>query len=228
MSKIRKSVHRHQGYFMRSYAEVRWSQIMDALGIHWLYEPEPVITRYGMYLPDFILPLAGVAVEVKGAGPTAEEIDKAQDASLQLKMPVLIVFGDPAVKGLSATGAYVMAVYGKAKLSFTLSELADLVLWHGPYDAGDRLLKACAKQKYNPVRHVGEALDEVLIGNAVEGFSPSMSESNKFRRNEAAEQNDRKLIDKTNQSPVEFTVSVFSRAVVQRVSELTLQSEASR
>lgn len=228
MSKIRKSVHRHQGYFMRSYAEVRWSQIMDALGLNWLYEPEPVMTRHGMYLPDFILPLAGVAVEVKGAGPTAEEIDKAQDASLQLKMPVLIAFGDPVAEGLSAKGAYLMAVYGKAKLSFTLSELVDLALLNTPSDCGSALLKACAKQKYNFARQVGEAIDEVFIGDAVEAFSPGLSESNKFRRNAAAEQNDRKVIDKTKQSPVEFALSEFSRVVVSHTDKLMLHAEAAQ
>lgn len=224
---LRKTVYRHEGYLMRSYAEVRWSQIMDALGIHWLYEPKSVMTRHGMYLPDFILPLAGVAVEVKGAGPTAEEIDKAQDASLELKMPIVIVFGDPSVDGVAVAGAYVMAIYGKAKVCFTLSELADLVLWNTDGDTWSKLIKACAKQKHNPTRHVGEVLDEIFIGDAVDGFSPSLSESNKFRRDAAAEQNSRRSLDKASQSLVEFSVSEFSRVVVSHTDKLTLQSRAS-
>lgn len=227
MSMIRKSVYRHQGYFMRSYAEVRWSQIMDALGIHWLYEPKSVMTRHGMYLPDFILPLAGVAVEVKGAGPTAGEIDKAQDASLELKMPVVIVFGDPATEGRSVVGAYVMAIYGKAKVCFSLTELADLVLWNTDGDTWSRLMKACAKQKYNPVRHVEETIDEIFIGGSEEGFGSGLSGSNAFRREVAEGENNRRALDKSSQSLIELGLSKFSKTVVSHTDKLMLRAEAS-
>lgn len=213
MSKIRKSVHRHQGYFMRSYAEVRWSQIMDALGIHWLYEPEPVITRYGMYLPDFLLPLAGMALEVKGAAPSFIEFEKAQDASRQLNMPVVIVYGDAATHGLSVVNAFVLVVYGKLRIGFSMTDLAELVRTNTEHSTWAQLMKACAKHKYNPVRDFREALDEVLIGGG--------TESNGLRRNAASIENERRSAKQASQGVIEGALSRFSERLAGRASGAT-------
>lgn len=68
----------YSGYLFRSRREARWAVCLDALGIHWLYEPEGYQFNNGdKYLPDFLLPDPGLWVEVKGTAPELRELEKA-------------------------------------------------------------------------------------------------------------------------------------------------------
>lgn len=203
---LRKTVYRHEGYLMRSYAEVRWSKIMDALGISWTYEQGAVTTEHGMYLPDFYLKNACVTLEVKGAAPSFVELEKAQDASIQLGMPVVIAYGDPATHGLSVINAYLMVIYGKTRVGFSLSELAEQVRTHSDHSIWAELMKVCAKHKYNPVRDFQEALDEVLIGGG--------PETNGYRREVAAVENNNRARKEDSSSPIELILSHLSKRIV--------------
>lgn len=204
----RRTVYRHQNYLMRSYAETRWAQIMDALGISWTYEQGAVTTEHGMYLPDFYLKNACVTLEVKGAAPSFIEVEKAQDASIQLGTPVVIAYGDPATHGLSIINAYLMVVYGNKRVGFTLNELAEQVRTHDKGSAWTKLMKVCVKHKYNPVRDFREALDEVLIGGG--------SETNSYRREVAADENTRRASKDAGSSPIELVLSHLSKRIVSR------------
>lgn len=205
-TKLKRTVYRHQGYLMRSYAETRWAQIMDALGISWTYEQGAVTTEHGMYLPDFYLKNACVTLEVKGAAPSFIEFEKAQDASIQLGMPVVIAYGDPATHGLSVVNAYLMVVYGNKRVGFSLNELAEQVRNHAEDSAWAQLMKVCTKHKYNPVRDFREALDEVLIGGG--------PETNGHRREVAATENNRRARKETGSNPIELVLSHLSKRIV--------------
>lgn len=205
-TKLKRSVYRHQGYLMRSYAETRWAQIMDALGISWTYEQGAVTTEHGMYLPDFYLKNACVTLEVKGAAPSFVEVEKAQDASIQLGMPVVIAYGDPATHGLSVINAYLMVIYGKTRVGFSLNELAEQVRTHSDHSIWAELMKVCAKHKYNPVRDFQEALDEVLIGGG--------PETNGHRREVAAVENNNRARKEDSSSRIELVLSHLSKRIV--------------
>jgi len=52
----------------RSVLEARWSVVLTALGVPWLYEAKCWNLSSGRYLPDFWLPRERVWVEIKPAG----------------------------------------------------------------------------------------------------------------------------------------------------------------
>lgn len=91
----------YAGVRFRSRIEARWAVVMDELGIVWEYEKEGLeLKRDEMgdesvwYLPDFWLPQLGVWLEVKGAEPTREEVDKAALLNLCSGSKVYLTHGD--------------------------------------------------------------------------------------------------------------------------------------
>lgn len=81
----------YNGYRFRSRQEARWAVLMDALGVDYQYELEGFYLGEGTrYLPDFWLPGQGVWLEVKGAGPTEDEVEKATKLAQQGNHPVIV------------------------------------------------------------------------------------------------------------------------------------------
>lgn len=107
-------IFRHNGYPMRSHSETRWASMMDLFGIRWMYEPKLFKTQLGMYLPDFYLPDMDAYLEVKGAPPTEDEIQKAEDVQMQTGRPVIFAHGKPVMKGLHLGDSRLSAwIFGK-------------------------------------------------------------------------------------------------------------------
>lgn len=117
-------IFRHKGYPMRSHSETRWASMMDFFGIRWLYEPRLFKTQLGMYLPDFYLPDMDAYLEVKGAQPTEEEIQKAEDVQAQTGCPVIFAHGKPTMKGLHLGGAQLSSWISCKPVHVTMFEIS--------------------------------------------------------------------------------------------------------
>lgn len=117
-------IFRHKGYPMRSHSETRWASMMDFFGIRWLYEPRLFKTQLGMYLPDFYLPDMDAYLEVKGAPPTEEEIQKAEDVQAQTGCPVIFAHGKPVMKGLHLGGAQLSSWESGKPIHVTMYEIS--------------------------------------------------------------------------------------------------------
>lgn len=124
----KQQIFHYSGYEMRSHSETRWAGMMDAIDISWLYEPQVVRTRHGAYLPDFYLPTVGVFVEVKGAYPSATEIEKGQDAEAATGRPVIFAYGKTEMQGAYLVGGAVTYFREGRKVSFSSYELSEIVL----------------------------------------------------------------------------------------------------
>lgn len=113
---------------MRSHSETQWAAVMDAIGVVWLYESRRVETRHGWYKPDFYLPAAGIFLEVKGAAPTAIEIEKAADLEAASSCPVVFAYGKLEWTNGQATGGE-LAYFHKGKRAplVTLGEISELI-----------------------------------------------------------------------------------------------------
>ncbi|MEH6368499.1 MAG: hypothetical protein V7764_19700 [Pseudomonas marincola] len=123
----KQQVFGYAGYEMRSHSETRWAALMDSISISWLYESQLIKTRHGYYLPDFYLPAVGLFVEVKGLGPTAVEIEKAEDAEAATGIPVIFAYGKPELLGAELAHGVVAYFNGAKRISFSTRELGALV-----------------------------------------------------------------------------------------------------
>lgn len=83
-----------KNYRMRSRAEARWACFMDRAGIEWSYESEGYELDGARYLPDFYLPSQDCWLEVKGAKPDQQAIDKAMRLSKASSKQVYIISGE--------------------------------------------------------------------------------------------------------------------------------------
>lgn len=104
----------HECYF-RSRIEARWAVFFDVAGIRWDYEPEKFLVDDGKaYIPDFFVQelgcqgandfkRSGVFIEIKGASPEREAIDKASSLAEQSKISVLVFWGGNFDSGLEIT-----------------------------------------------------------------------------------------------------------------------------
>jgi hypothetical protein len=72
----------YSGIQFRSRMEARWAVFMDAIGVHWLYEPEGYDLDGLRYLPDFYLPTVDAFLEVKN--PLAVDRDAKKCHSLAM------------------------------------------------------------------------------------------------------------------------------------------------
>lgn len=200
----------HSSYVMRSYSEVVWARIMDALNIQWLYEVEPVKTRHGLYLPDFLLPQAGIVLEVKGACATQAEIDKARDASIALGRPVAIAWGTPdSSGGITVAGGSILLIYHEAAIIYSTSDLAQSIWAHGEHKLWARLMCAARREKFNPVRNINQALNEALFSTVLG------DEAEPMRRAISAELNAEKQTKEA--SAAEKAISLLASTVIERV-----------
>lgn len=83
----------------RSRTEARWAVFFKALGWGYQYEKEGVVLPSGPYLPDFWLPEIESWLEVKGAEPTANEIQLCEELAKASGKRVLLAVGEPGAKG---------------------------------------------------------------------------------------------------------------------------------
>ncbi|CAE6906321.1 conserved protein of unknown function [Pseudomonas marincola] len=159
----KQTIFKHQGYMMRSHSETRWAEVMDALGIQWIYEPQLVKTRHGWYLPDFYLPGAGIYLEVKGPKPSQLEIDKARDLQDAAGCPVIFAWGDMRTCGLEVIGGYLTALHQCGAVLFTTHELGSVVRegLGQPYQS--RFIRAGIKRPAPSASLMGDILEEVLF-----------------------------------------------------------------
>ena len=200
----------HSRYVMRSYSEVVWARIMDALDIQWLYEAVTVETRHGLYLPDFLLPQAGIAVEVKGACATQTEIDKARDASIAMGRPVAIAWGTPdSSGGITVAGGSILLIYHEAAISYSTAELTQAIWAHGEHKLWARLMCAARREKFNPVRNINHVLNEALFSTVLG------DEAEPMRRAISAELNAEKQTRQA--SAAEKAINLLASAVIERV-----------
>src|SRR5438034_8528644 len=80
----------------RSKTEARWAVFFKACGIRFEYEKEGYNLGGGVcYLPDFWLPDLNRWFEVKGKGPTQEEMEKCHALACESESEVLLAVGTP-------------------------------------------------------------------------------------------------------------------------------------
>lgn len=158
------TVHRFQGYWMRSHSETRWAGFMDALGIQWIYEPEPINTRHGWYLPDFYLPGAGIYVEVKGPDPTPVELEKGCDLQDATGCPVVFAWGDMHLDTDAVCGGMLGCFGPKGFVTYSTFEVAQLVRLGLGEERYRAYLRAGIKHRAPATVMIGDALQEVLEG----------------------------------------------------------------
>ncbi|MFY1021645.1 hypothetical protein [Ectopseudomonas khazarica] len=125
-----RTVFHHNSYHMRSYSETRWAAMLDALGIAWLYEPKQVLTRHGIYKPDFYLPNANLYLEVKGPHPTSIEIEKAHDLQETTGIPVFFSHGRPTFFDGELRGGIISYFSNNLAVRFTTARLGQLIKSH--------------------------------------------------------------------------------------------------
>lgn len=159
------TIHKYQGYWMRSHSETRWAGMMDALGIQWIYEPEPVATRHGWYLPDFYLPAAGVYLEVKGPDPTQVELEKGQDLAAATGCPVMFAWGDMQTDHEAVCGG-MLGAFGDAGF-FRVST----------FELAKAIRAGLGEKRYWQYMRAGYKRpmpDVVMLGDAMQEFLASM------------------------------------------------------
>ena len=66
----------YNGYRFRSRLEARWAVFFDELGVEYQYEPEGFDLDGTWYFPDFWIPKLQLWLEIKGQGPTTDDIIK--------------------------------------------------------------------------------------------------------------------------------------------------------
>lgn len=176
----------HNGYPMRSHSETRWASMMDCMGIRWIYEPRLFKTSLGMYLPDFYLPDMDAYLEVKGAAPSEQEIQKASDVQDQTGCPVIFGHGKPRMEGLHLSGGKLSSWIGGKPIHVTLYELSQGLEKYSGIHACARLANAGRIQQAPSCVSIGYAVNEYL-----RSFIPK-SEEEKDRAKENKELNAKK------------------------------------
>lgn len=84
----------YNGTYYRSRTEARWALFLDVLGVAFDYEPEKFELPSGRYIPDFMVNLgckqAQTFIEIKGAQPTKDVIDRFSEFGCYVARPYLI------------------------------------------------------------------------------------------------------------------------------------------
>jgi len=102
---------RYKGYHFRSRTEARVAVLLDSLGVRWGYEVEGYLLSNGVrYLPDFYLSDWDCHLEVKGAMPTFEEVEKCYLLGMARGRPCFLLHGDLFVPEFSndSKGVYII------------------------------------------------------------------------------------------------------------------------
>ncbi|MBD9671596.1 hypothetical protein IB275_13520 [Pseudomonas sp. PDM21] len=157
------SIHKFQGYWMRSHSETRWASMLDALGIRWIYEPQVVETRHGWYLPDFYLPGAGVYLEVKGPAPTQTELEKGRDLQEATGCPVIFAWGDMQFSLDGVCGGMLGCLGPAGFVEFSTFEFRKLIRLGLGEQYFNKYLRAGIKHQHPGAVMIGDYLQEVLL-----------------------------------------------------------------
>jgi hypothetical protein len=95
---IKNSPTTWHGIRFRSKLETKWAKVFDAMhGAPWLYEPRKVLLTNGRgYIPDFYFPMPWCLwVEIKGDGPTEDEMEKCHQLANITGERVFLIRGVP-------------------------------------------------------------------------------------------------------------------------------------
>lgn len=200
------SVVHHQGYWMRSYSEVKWALMMDALELRWLYEHKLYETRHGQYLPDFFIYGANTYLEVKGPPPNQIEIEKAIDVQKRSGCPVVFAWGTMSSDINGVNGAKLSFIGGNKVVHIDSNEFAPLIE-HGLgveyfYDH----LNIGTQKKYNGMKSITDILHKVIYGLI------DRSEMERDRAAQHSDLNSRRINQHTVITKSEFAVSSFLKA----------------
>lgn len=83
------------GILFRSRAEARWATFFRLTELRYQYEPEGFQLEQDWYVPDFLLPMVPVYVEVKPGEPNEREVRVAKALAAAARVPVMIAMGNP-------------------------------------------------------------------------------------------------------------------------------------
>ena len=200
------SVVPHQNYLMRSYSELKWASMMDALELRWLYEHKIYETRHGMYLPDFFLYGANTYLEVKGPCPNQTEIEKAMDVQKLSGCHVVFAWGTMASDIHGVNGAKLSFIRDNKVVHVDSKEFAPLIEHGLGADYFYDHLSIGLQKKYNGMKPVNDILHAIIYGLI------GRSEMERDRAILHAKLNSRKVNQHTVRTKSELAVSTFLKA----------------
>lgn len=180
----RKRIHHHNGYMLRSHTERVWAELMDVVGVHYLYEPHLLRLPGRKYLPDFYIPEADVYFEVKGPEANGDEKAKAEQAYRLTGRPVFFLQGKPESDRGGFTVGMISFLAQSGWRSVSLFEVGEVF----SRASGRRLYQSavsCVMNCNEPVvQSMGSSIDEILCDFR------SRSENEVFLRERHAEVNE--------------------------------------
>lgn len=161
--KSRRTVFEHKGYKLRSYTELMWARLMDAIDVFYLYEPDLIQVEGCKYLPDFYLPAADIYLEVKGTYPTPEEKAKAEQAHKATGRPVVFLVSRPESDKNGFMNCCIQAPGAQGWIDISLHDLDQMYRAVAGELAWIKALISVREDDYDWVRPIGEIMDEVLL-----------------------------------------------------------------
>ena len=158
----RRTVFEHKGYKLRSYTELMWARLMDAIDVFYLYEPDLIQVEGCKYLPDFYLPAADIYLEVKGTHPTEVEKSKAEQAHIATGRPVVFLVARPqSDRGGFMNCELLMPAKG-GWFRGSLHDLDQMYLSAAGDAAWTKAILSVREDDLDYVRHASDVLDELL------------------------------------------------------------------
>lgn len=158
----RRTIYQHNGYKLRSYTELMWARLMDAVDIFYLYEPHLLQVEGCKYLPDFYLPESDLYLEVKGTYPTDAEKAKAFQVLERTGRPVIFLVARPQSDAGGMMNCCLMLPYGDRWVDGSLHDLDQMYRSAAGHAAWLKALLSVREDDMDYVRHAGDVLDEVL------------------------------------------------------------------
>lgn len=188
---------------MRSFSELRWASMMDALKLRWVYEHKLYETRHGKYLPDFFLYGINTYLEVKGPCPSQIEIEKAMDVQKYSGCPVVFAWGNMTSDIHRVNGAKLSFITRKKVVHIDCSEFAPFIEHGLGMECFYEYLNIGTQRKYNGMKSVNEILHS-LIYNLI-----GRDEMERDRAKHHVELNSKKINQHTAMTKSEHAVSEF-------------------
>lgn len=160
--KERRTIYQHNGYKLRSYTELMWARLMDAVDIFYLYEPHLLQVDGCKYLPDFYLPEADMYLEVKGTYPTDSEKAKASQVLERTGRPVVFLVARPQSDAGGMMNCCLMLPYEDRWVDGSLHDLDQMYRSAVGHAAWLKALLSVREDDMDYVRPIGDVLDEFL------------------------------------------------------------------